>query len=226
MTYAGQFHRLVIVGDLYADTFNTTLAMVPAGGGSLPAVTPPLLAAVADVVATWFPKPLAGASNDGIGIMSMCKLTSIKLNRIGVDGRYVDDETLEHVYPTPIAGGYATVVQPQLTLAMTLRGTQERSRAGKGRMYFPPSAAVGLMGSDGRIPAATALSHAKGGLFLLSAINDAYIAQGVNAVAGIASRQGTGAFQGVAQVSVGRVIDTIRSRRNKLPEDPQYWGAP
>jgi len=48
----------------------------------------------------------------------------------------------------------------------------------------------------------------------------------VGAVAGIASRAGTGAFQGVQRVTVGRVVDTMRSRRSTLKEEPESWGTP
>lgn len=226
MAYPAAFHRLVLVGNLYADTFNTTLSMIPTGGGSLPAVSEELLDGVATVVGDWFAAGLVSPWV-GVGITSRATLTSIKLNRIGTDGRYVDAETKEHVYAAPIAGGWGgSNPAPQLTIALSLRGVNERSRAGRGRMFLPPSLALGSLGADGRITATDAENTAKGGLFLLSAINDVYLTEGVNAVAGIASKQAAGAFQGVAQVSVGRVPDTMRSRRNKQAEDPQFWGAP
>lgn len=226
MVYPASFHRIVAIGNLYADTFNFTLSMVPAGGGSLPAVSDTLVAAVGATVADWFNNPMTAGSETGINIASVCALTSVKVNRIGPDGRYVDAETKEHVLTTPVAGPYGTVIQPQLSVALTLRGANERARAGRGRIFFPPSENCGGTLTDGRVSVAKTLSHAKGGLHLLSMINDTYIAQGVNAVAGIASKVGSGAFQPVVQVSAGRVVDTIRSRRSKLDEDPQYWGMP
>lgn len=93
-------------------------------------------------------------------------------------------------------------------------------------MYFPPSDACLSIGADGRVTTSAALKQAQGVNFLLGAIDDVYIAQGVSAVAGIASNVGAGAFQSVLQTSAGRVVDTIRSRRSALDEDPQYWGAP
>jgi hypothetical protein len=214
------------MGNLYSDTFNTTLSMIPTGGGSLPAVSDELLEGVATAVETWFNAGLVSPWT-GIGITSRATLTGIKLNRIGTDGRYVDAETKEHTYPSPVPGGWSgTNVAPQLTLALTLRGSNERARAGRGRMYLPPSVSISALGADGRLTVTDALNVAKGGLFLLGAVNDVYLTEGVNAVAGIASKQASGAFQGVAQVSVGRVVDTIRSRRNKQDEDPQFWGAP
>lgn len=225
MVYPAPFHRLVMIGDLYNDRWNTTLALVPTGGGgSLPAVSDELLDAVAAVCGDWFNNSLT--SETGIGISQQCTLTSIKLNRIGTDGKYVDAETKEHVYSTPVAGAVNINPAPQLTIALTLRGSNERARAGRGRMYFPPSISCAAAQNDGRITAGDALSYAKGGMFLLGAIDDAYLTEGVGAVAGISSRQGTGAFQAVNHVSVGRVIDTMRSRRSAQLEEPVTWGTP
>lgn len=226
MVYPAAFHRIVLIGGLYSDNFNMTLAMVPTGGAALPAVTDTLLAAVGNFVGDWFNNPMTSGSETGIAITNQARLTSVKVNRIGTDGRYVDPETKEHVFTTPPTGSLSSTIPPQLTLAVTLRGANERQRAGRGRMYPPPSSASSSVNTDGRVGTSTALSHAKGMLFLLSGLNDVYLTAGVNAVAGIASHQGTGAFQAVSQVSVGRVVDTIRSRRNKLAEDPQFWGAP
>lgn len=226
MVYPSPFHRVVVIGSLYSDIFNFTLSMIPTGGGSLPAVSESLVDAVGEAVADWFVGDLASTPETGIGITSAAKLTSVKVNRIGSDGRYVDATAREWVAPSPISGAYPTVVQPQLTMALTLRGTNERARAGRGRIFFPPSRTCGLIGTSGTVSAAAALSYAKGGLLLLSALNDVYLTEGVSAVAGIASKVGSGAFQSVVQVSSGRVVDTIRSRRSAIDEDPQYWGMP
>lgn len=225
MVYAAPFHRLVLIGNLYSDVWNTTLAMVPdGGGGTLPPVSDELLEAVATVVGSWFIETATGGV--GIGISQRATLTSIKLNRIDTDGRYMDPDTMEHTYGTPPAGPVNVNPAPQLTLALTLRGPNERAHAGRGRMYFPPTGTVTSVGTDGRVSVADALQHSKGGLNLLSAVADAYLTESVGAVAGIASRTGAGAFQPVIQVSTGRVVDTMRSRRNKQLEDPQYWGTP
>lgn len=226
MAYPAPFHRLVMLGDLYTDRFNTTLSIVPSGGGTLPAVSDDLVEAVGTFVGDWWPRLTGATPNPGCSISSAAKLTSVKLNRIGTDGKYVDAETKEHIYSSPIVGGYATVGIPQLTLAATLRGSNERARGGKGRMYLPPTENTVMGGIDGRISAARALDYAKGVSALLAGINDVYLTEGVSAVAGVASKQGSGAFQTVVQVSVGRVVDTIRSRRSKLDEDPQFWGMP
>jgi len=221
MAYASSFHRLVLIGTVYNDTWNTTLSMVPVGSG-LPAVSSALLNAVAVNVGTWWPKLVSASPGGGASMHAVSKLVSIKLNRIGTDGLYMDPVAMESIYGSPIAGGFSTLNPlPQVTTVATLRGTSERAHAGKGRMYLPPTRSAVEIASDGRTSTTLAGDTARGVITLIKTIVDAYNAQGVGAVAGIASRVGAGAFQNVAKVSVGRVPDTMRSRRNKQLEDPQ-----
>lgn len=220
MVYAAPFHRLVMIGSLYTDIFNVTLSMVPAGGGTLGPVSQGLCDDVAAIIANWWNDTPAATPPGGIDMIGPASLNRVKLNRIGVDGRYEDAETIEtNLTPVP-GGGGANFFPAQESLAATLRGPDPRARAGKGRMFFPPSLLVkSNLASDGRIPSATATVYASGVVTLLQNINDAYFSASVSAVAGIASQAGAGAFQPVSEVTVGRVPDTIRSRRNKLSED-------
>lgn len=218
MPYPGQFHRLVLIGELYTDTFNTTLAIVPSALGELgmPAVGTSTLTAVAGIVSAWWNNATAGA---GSGAIQAARLTGIKLNRIGIDGRYVDPVTMEHTYPTAIAGINSAVVAPQLAVVATLRTAIERGRASKGRMYLPPTQAISaLVAGDGRSSAAQALQQANGVKALITSLNSTYTAIGR---VGVASDAGAGRFEHVTAVSVGRVPDTMRSRRSTQDEDYQ-----
>lgn len=220
MTYAGSFHRLVMIGSLFDDSFNVTLSIVPTGGATtLGAVTDPLITGVADAVSGWWDNPLT--ASQGIDLSAAAKLVSVKLNRIGPDGKYMDP-VKEKILTTPVSGGsgVANMGPAQLSIAATLRGANPRARAGKGRMYFPVSAlCVSNLGTDGRVSTVNAKKYSDAVAFLLARIGDAYFTAGVAASPGIASRQGAGAFQSAREVTVGRVVDTVRSRRNKLAED-------
>lgn len=217
MPYPGQFHRLVMIGSLYSDTFNCTLSIVPSALGELgmPAVGDATLASVAAAVSAWWNHGTTAMSS---GTISAAKLTGIKLNRIGVDGRYVDPVTYEHTYPTPIASGVSSNEAPQLAVAITLRTAIERGRASKGRFYLPPTVAVTALGTDGRSTVAQALAQANGAKALITSLNSIYTAIGR---VGVASDAGAGRFEHVTHVSVGRVPDTMRSRRSTQDEDYQ-----
>lgn len=223
MVYARPFHRLVVMGSLYSDTFNVTLSI----GSLLPAqmleVTPALLIQVANHVDTWWNDPLSSGSTGGLSLAADAKLTGIKLNRIDVDGKYMDSETYEHTYPTPIAGSGPAGAVPQLSIVTSLYSAHPRTTGGKGRMYWPPSQLTATaLGADGRISAAGAAQYAQGSAQFIRTINAAYSAQSVPALACIASKVGAGVFQGIEEVGVGRVVDTMRSRRNKLDEDKVF----
>lgn len=223
MSYPAPFHRLVMIGSLYTvDTFNVTLSIIPTSG-TMPAVTQTLADQVRAVVGTWWPKIVTGVPNTsgGIGMISAAQLTSIKLNRIGTDGLYMDPDAIESLTGTPISGGGTATLPAQLSLVTSLRGIAPRARAGRGRMYFPPTSVCGAVTADGRLGSGDALGSAQGVRNLFGAINDVYLAASIPSVVGIASKAGLGAFQGVDVVSVGRVVDTMRSRRNKLAEDYQ-----
>lgn len=221
MVYAGQFHRLVLMGNLYSDKFNVTLSIAPTPGPTIPAVTQALLDGLAADIASWWDNPLAVAPGNGLNMATPCILTGIKLNRIGIDGKYVDNDTMEKVLAVPVPGGGGSQPAPQLTIASTLRGPDERGAAGKGRMFWPPSSlVVSGIGADGRLADASALQYAHGVATFIRLVNTRYATAGVPAVAVIASRSGVGRFQVVTKVTVGKVVDTMRSRRNKQLEQP------
>lgn len=223
MVYPGQFHRLVMIGTLYGDTFNMTLNIVPSALGELgmPAVGPGTLSGVATDVSTWFGG--TEGPTGGPGFLTSVKLTSIKLNRVGPDGRYVDDDTMEHTYPSPISGTSGGAFPPQLATAITLRTALSRGRGSKGRFYLPPTSTMGGVGADGRISPAFALLLAGSTRTLINSLNTRYALIGR---VGVASNIGTGRFEHVTDISCGRVVDTIRSRRSALDEDYQTLPIP
>jgi hypothetical protein len=208
-----------MIGTLYQDVFNVSCAIGTATAG-LPAVTPALLAGVAGAVSTWWPKTLGAGG--GIGNSASAKLTSIKLNRIDTAGHYADSTAMTHVYTTPVAGGGFASIPPQLSLVASLRGAAPRAAAGRGRMYFPPGTGTSsnLDPDTGQVSTGTASQYATGVAALITAITAQYVANGVTGVVGITSSVGTGAFQAADVVRVGRIIDTVRSRRNKDLEAP------
>ena len=215
MPYPGQFHRLVMIGKIYAEDFNITLSIVPSALGELgmPAVDQATLDAVAADVGPWFAN---GHGYGGFGFSSIISLRTIKLNRIGTDGRYVDAVAMEKDMGSQV-GQSAALHPPQNALVVTLGTALERGRGSKGRMYLPSNQHMGIS-NDGRIPAASALAAAEAAKVLVDSINDTYTLIGR---VGVASNAGAGRFEHVTRLSVGRVVDTMRSRRTSLVEDRQ-----
>jgi hypothetical protein len=223
MPYPKIFHRLVLFGTLYGDTWNTSLSIVPSGLGEIvmPEPTDQFLADVAaDVGPGWFGKATAQGGSNTIG---SAYLLGIKLNRIGPDGKYADNSAHTYTYGAPLGGeGGAAVVAPQLTTVATLRTAIERGPGSKGRMYLPPVAWIPALGPDGRLTNAQATAIATTTKNLIVLLNTRYGSGRV----GVASNVGSGRFEHVTRVTVGRVVDTMRTRRNKQREEPQAVAIP
>lgn len=225
MVYPSTFHRLVVIGKIYDDTFNWTLSIIPKSEGLMGAepVSQAFCSAVAVVVGNWWRdtspagQPINGSAYAGI--------TSVKLNRIGPNGRYADDVTREHVFSSEQPGNVAFSPPAQLATVVTLLSSVERGRASKGRFYLPVLQAFASTGTDGRATIAAAGTAAAASKRLIDQINDLYDALPVTDTSrmrvGIASDIGSGTFREAVKVAVGRVPDTMRSRRSSLLEDPQ-----
>lgn len=152
-------------------------------------------------------------------ISSQCKLVGVKAALIGADGLYGANEAVEWVAGTVggIAGAASTANPlPQAALAVTLEGARPRGAAGRGRFYVPAPGQV--IGADGRLSQAQANTAASYALTLVNAVNAAM--PGDVSIVGPATATGRApARQRVVAVRVGRIIDTIRSRRSSMPED-------
>lgn len=206
MAYPGNFLRLVASGT-YFDTeqFAWTLSLIP--NFSSPTAGPEEVPqAVIDAVT---------AFHGSGSIANSARLTTLKLNLIGPDGRYVDDgDTVLHDFAPPgLPGGGQPRHAPQVALAVSLQTARTRGRAHAGRFYVPsPTYPID---STGRISAADAEVMVGNASTLIESLNAAL----PEFIVGVASDVGTGRFQAVTNVRVGRVLDTIRSRRSSLPEE-------
>lgn len=196
---------MVVGGTLYAPTeqFTWSLSLYrPSTSGPPPATVP---TAVINATSAFF---TASAL-----ISNGAQLRWIKLNQIGADGRYTEPSTVQYDYPTPYpTGASTTIVAPQISLAITLRTAVERGAASKGRFYMPlPARALtsaGVMGSSDQTSIATFATT------YLNALNAALDPWRVS----VLSDTGAGAARPVTHVDVGRVLDTIRSRRRSFTE--------
>ena len=220
MAYPFPFHRLVIGGTMYDDeTWNTSLAI--AAGIGPGAVDAGLLSTVAGIVSSWY------TTVGGLQPYAPADLTYIKLNRIDTAGHYVDNP-MTHEYPGPVGGIVQGTPLPQASIVASLRTPKSRGIASKGRMYLPPLSGMLTLEPDGRLSVGRAEGIALSVQTLINGINDAYDAWG--GVSGgtmrvsVISKTGSGDWRYVNRVLVGRVVDTMRSRRSSIPEDWQDAG--
>lgn len=220
MVYPASFHRLVLIGTQYNETFNTTLSIAATSGDMSP-VSDALLNAIAPIVSDWWDD----TGVNGPEVAMQAKLTSVKLNRINPEGRYADATTKEFIYGTPVAGNGPNVFVPaQLATVVSLRTAVERGKASKGRMFLPCCTGYNVLDSTGRASSVNAQRLATGVASLIIQLNAAYSAPAGGGTPGrvsVMSNVGSGTKRTVTRVTAGRVPDTMRSRRSSLDEDPQ-----
>lgn len=128
-------HYLVAFGgDFVGETgegWECTLRVTEASGGD---VLDPVayLAAIKTPLSTWF-----AAATSKMTVES--RLSWIKCNRIGPDGRYSDKANSHRTdYATPVSGSASSAAPAFISLAYTWETGNARGRAHRGRMY-PPS---------------------------------------------------------------------------------------
>lgn len=208
MAYPSAHHLLSFGGTLPGDE-SWTMGLRLAGIGS-----PDQAAELA--LATTVSEAMATKWATMTSINGVVRLAWLKLNKIGVDGKYANGWTTRVDYTAPgISSGNGSSQYPnQVSLVASLTTNTARGLAHQGRLYFPiPSPPVV---ADGRISAGEALEA-------LNQITD--FLDVVNAASGgsviVASKERSGDQHTVTGVRVGRVLDTMRSRRTSLAEEYQ-----
>jgi hypothetical protein len=184
MAYPRNHLRLVVSGTLYgSEQFAYGVNLIRTTDGAAAPTTVP--AAVLTAVETYHQ-----AASTAPALVNL-----IKLNEIGVDGKYIRQSTVLHDYgTTPKAGGGA---------------------ASRGRFYLPIPNVGSALGGDGRVTVVERDNQRTFATTFISSLNAAVPGWSV----GVVSDVGVGRERTVRNVRVGRVLDTMRSRRTSLVED-------
>jgi hypothetical protein len=154
------------------------------------------------------------------------KVDKLSMNQIGPDGRYVDQSTshFKILSGTDRIGGdgSSTLLPLQTSVVATLRSAKDRGPASHGRMFLPvPQVAID---SDWKIRndhLQLLLTDLQTGLGQLSGSGSA-VTGAYSFFPALVSPKGTGSLERITRVGVGRVLDTMRSRRRSLPEAHAY----
>lgn len=159
---------------------------------------------------------VAWMTSAGARISGSAVLDFIKFNRIApATGRYFNQQSNTHDQ-LDMATGTVERGEGQISVAVSTRTALARGRGHAGRFY-PPTADLPIQ-IDGRITALLAQDMANAAAALISGLNDTTLAEGGQAVVFSKVAQ---TVEPILSVRVGRVPDTIRSRRSSLVEDPQ-----
>lgn len=142
-------------------------------------------------------------------------LQVVKIARIGADGKYSAAPIVVDVRDTPggDSSGFGGLIAPQVAMACSLH-TDRRGATGRGRFYLP----MPLVDLQEDLRMTQQDADARGAIVaqLVANLNNqpGFDVLGLNVY--IASSKGYNTR--VTGASVGRVIDTMRSRRNALNE--------
>lgn len=147
-----------------------------------------------------------------IGVYTM--LDHVKVNTIGIDGKYKYPITLDDIF-APISGsGGANLYPNQVALVLSWETGFNRGPAHTGRIYLPSPTTPLTANTDYIAPAAAHAVDVAGGAFIaaLNAVN-------VNMHAAVMSRKsGAATYRAILTTRCGRVLDTQRRRRRSVPE--------
>lgn len=160
--------------------------------------------ALAAIVETWW------GTQTIIGFPTTLK--TVKVNKISTAGLYVHPYTILKDFVPPKASSTQGTYPNQVACVVTLETGVTRGLAHRGRVFLP--APTANIQADGRITEAAATAIATSFAGLLSSLNAAAQAGFVS----VGSDIGAGAFRPVTGVTVGRVLDTMRSRRSQMLE--------
>lgn len=178
--------------------------------GSTPADATALLVPISAAIATYH-------QGNTTLISGAAKLSYVKVNAIGTDGKYIGQGTTEALYAD--AGGAGPNIPPhpnQVALAISLVTGYSRGPAHRGRFYMPlpmfAVAADGLISDEDRDYARAAAQT------LRTSVNS----NASSHVMVVMSRKaGAPGHRAVTGIEVGRALDTQRRRRRSLVEDYQ-----
>lgn len=197
--------RLTARGTLYAlEDFSFGVNMTAVGVDSAAFLDGNVDDLAADVSA-FFARPATG-------IRSSAVLTEVKLASIGADGKYTRDPAIRDVN-VPGAGAGNGLYPPQISLAVSLV-TGQRGPRGKGRFYLPLPSVPLFDAGRMALPAVQAVRDSC--KTFLDALNNSPGTDLQDRRVCVASSFGEN--YEVTGVRVGRALDTIRSRREKLDE--------
>jgi hypothetical protein len=210
---AGNFdiaHQYVQFGGTLpgSEQWSCGLRLAPVSG-----VTPAQDQAFCDSIATKISDYFQRATT---WILPAAKLTWVKVNPIDVEGHYMFPTTIQKLFTSTVSGGknLAQYTPNQIALAVTLTTDVLRGPAHQGRFYLPLPALLPT-NNDGTLDV-TQVGEVKTSTntFIadLNAISANYD------VAVFSRKSGAATHRLVQGVKVGRVLDTIRRRRNKLTE--------
>lgn len=199
LTFAGVFGTVAVPYEAWAFRLNIAPVLDGQQSQTLQDVGPGILQAAQTAWSTHIAQL----------VRENARLTSIKVAEIDAQGHYVGD-AVERSASVPGLNPFAGQMPAQVALAVTLR-TGRRGASYRGRFYLPAPGTEVLV-ADGLMSSSLAQTFADGAGKFVGAIN------AIPNLGSVVIASSKGMNTTVTDVSVGRALDTIRSRRRDLNE--------
>jgi len=154
-------------------------------------------------------------SGEHAALSDSVSLSWVKFNKCDAQGHYVNPSNSRTFNLSPVVSGYGSaLLPPQVAVVVSLRTAHARGKAHAGRMFTP---ALGASPATGYCTLGATIAQAA--TELLNAINAVVTPAGVSIISA------TGESNAVTKVAVGRIFDTMRTRRKSLAESPYTVGS-
>lgn len=159
----------------------------------------------------------------GTTFTSALKTTDWRAYQIGTNKKMEGNGPLLHEFTTPVAGtGGAQPVWPSNVALCVTTISDTRGPAQRGRFYLPPP--QGELGTDWRMSLALVTTYEATVRSFLKAMSDAIDIPDTlesSDMVNVSDRPvgSAGTIQSVDHIEIGRVCDTVQSRRRQLLED-------
>lgn len=141
-------------------------------------------------------------------------VSEVRLDSVGADGKITRDPVFAQVGTNGVAGGGTPKLPPSCAVVITL-DTRVRGRSRFGRFYLP---LLGIQANaDGVMPSTDQTNILNAAQTFVNNVSNAPGSDDGFGVV-VASGVGEGSLNEVQAIRVGRVIDTMRSRRRSMDE--------
>src|SRR5664279_1514445 len=142
------------------------------------------------------------------------KLTFLKVNHVGADGKYVDTGITHVTDLAPTLGGSTHTMPGYCSVAYTWETAVKRGPGHRGRIYPPNAAGLEVLHAF-TMSDASATASATAGAALLTILKNASGANGTKGKPVVASKIG-GQLVTITGVSVDNIFDIQSRRKNRI----------
>ena len=160
------------------------------------------------------------SSADGL-IAPGALFTSVKVARLGFDGKYNAEPAEISGFSNAGGGSSAQCTSPACSVCVSLWSGQTLGEANHGRLYLPWTS-LASAAATGQMSAPQQGGILSGMTTFLGAVEDEVASVAAGTKLHVMSAKGAGTSKQVLEVGVGLVVDTQRRRRNRIADTKVY----